>query len=175
MPHSPPIIETERLILRPFQMEDIAPSYEMNLDAEVSKYTGDGGVVSKDEMHRRITEDVMGDYAKYGYGRLAVEIKGGPSFIGFCGLKYLDDLKEVDLGYRLMKAYWGKGLATEASQACVRYGFDTLKLKRMIALVLSENVASVRVLEKLGFQYEKQVEEDGLVADQYELVNFKSI
>ena len=68
----------------------------MNLDAEVSKYTGDGGVVSKEEIERRITENVLGDYKKYGYGRLAVELKEENKFIGFTGLKYLDDMDEVD-------------------------------------------------------------------------------
>jgi len=69
-------IETDRLLIRPFTMEDRAPSYKMNLDADVSKYTGDGGVVSKEEIERRITENVLGDYEKYGVGRLAVELKG---------------------------------------------------------------------------------------------------
>jgi len=89
MSHSNLFIETERLLIRPFKMEDIEPSYVMNLDAEVSKYTGDGGVVSKKEIERRIVENVFGDYEKYGFGRLAVELKGENKFIGFAGLKYL--------------------------------------------------------------------------------------
>ena len=116
-------IETERLILRPFELSDIEAAYELNLDREVSKYTGDGGVVSKQEIERRIVEHVLGDYKKYGYGRLAVEFKGESSFIGFAGLKYLDDLNEVDLGYRFAQKYWGKGIATEAGKACIKYGF----------------------------------------------------
>ena len=141
----------------------------MNLDAEITRYTGDGGVVSRSEIERRIKEDVLGDYEKYGYGRFAVELISENKFIGFCGLKYLADLKEVDLGYRLMTTYWGQGLATEAARACVSFGFEELKLSSMIAFVLPDNIGSVRVLEKLDFQFEKEVEEDGLIAKQYRL------
>lgn len=154
-------IETERLILRPFTLDDIAPSYEMNLDARVNKYTGDGGIVSMTEIERRIKENVLGDYAKHGYGRWVVELKEERKFIGFAGLKYLEDLNEVDLGYRLMYDYWGKGIATEAAIACLNYGFNQLKLNRIIAMLLPDNMGSIRVLEKVGFQYEKEFMEDG--------------
>jgi ribosomal-protein-alanine N-acetyltransferase len=160
-------IETDRLILRPFTLADVDASYEMNLDARVSKYTGDGGVVSYEETKRRITEHSMADYAKYGYGRWAVELKSEGKFIGFAGLKFLDDMNEVDLGYRLMYDYWGKGIATEAAIACLDYGFNTLKLKRIIAMLLPDNIGSIRVLEKVGFHYEKEFMEDGDLIKQY--------
>ena len=172
MSNSNLFIETERLLIRPFKMEDIAPSYKMNLDAEVSKYTGDGGVVSKKEIERRIVENVFGDYQKHGFGRLAVELKGENKFIGFTGLKYLEDLDEVDLGYRFMKEYWGKGIATESAKACVNLGFNTLELKRMIAMVLPENKGSIKVLEKLNFEYEKEIIEDNQLAKVYSLNKF---
>lgn len=163
-------IETDRLIIRPFKLEDIGPSYEMNLDAEVSKYTGDGGVVSKEEIERRIIENVFGDYEKHGYGRLAVELKSEGKFIGFTGLKYLEDMNEVDLGYRFMKEYWGKGIATESALASIKLGFEKLGLEKIIAMVLPENIASIRVLEKLNFNYEKEIIEDGLTAKVYVLL-----
>lgn len=78
-------LETDRLLIRPFELRDIEPSYALNLDAEVSKYTGDGGVVSKAEIERRIQEDVFGDYAKYGFGRLAVELNRRESLLGSLG------------------------------------------------------------------------------------------
>ena len=167
-------IETERLLIRPFKMEDIEPSYTMNLHAEVSRYTGDGRIVSKKEIERRIVENVFGDYKKHGFGRLAVELKGENKFIGFTGLKYLEDLDEVDLGYRFMKEYWGKGIATESAKACVNLGFNTLGLKRMIAMVLPKNIGSIRVLEKLNFEYEKDIIEDNQLAKIYSLIKDKS-
>lgn len=163
------IIETERLIIRPFEEKDIEPSYQMNLDKEVSKYTGDGGVVSYSEIDRRIRENVFGDYKKYGYGRMAVELKSTGEFIGFCGLKYLEDMNEVDLGYRFMSEHWGKGYATESSKAVLEYGFNELKLNRIIALVLPENKGSIHVLEKLGFEFEKEIIEDKQPAFQYSI------
>ena len=167
-------IETERLLIRPFKMEDLEPSYIMNLDAEVSRHTGDGGIVSKEEIERRIVENVFGDYEKHGFGRLAVELKGENKFIGFTGLKYLEDMDEVDLGYRFMKEYWGKGIATESAEACVNLGFNTLGLKRLIAMVLPENIGSIRVLEKLNFEYEIDIIEDNQLAKIYSLIKEKA-
>jgi len=154
-------IKTKHLILRPFSLNDVEDCYQMNLDTAVSKYTGDGGVVSKQEIRRRITDDVLGDYKIYGYGRLAVTLKSTGRFMGFAGLKYLTDLEEVDLGYRFMSKYWGKGYATEAATACLALGFDKLGLTKIIAMVLPENKASIRVLEKLGFSFEKEIMENG--------------
>lgn len=148
-------------------MEDIDAAHRMNLDPEVSKYTGDGGIVSREETERRITEDVMGDYKKHGYGRLAVEWKENNNFIGFTGLKYLEDMDEVDLGYRFFSEYWGKGIATESARASLKFGFEMLRLNRIIAMVLPENKTSIRVLEKLNFKFEKEFLEDNLLARLY--------
>ena len=169
MPHPNLYIETERLFIRPFTPDDIEASYAMNLEEEVSRYTGDGGVVSKKEIERRIMHDVLGDYKKHGYGRLAVELKEERKFIGFTGLKYLEDMNEVDLGYRFMKNYWGRGIATESAKASINLGFETLGLTRIIAMVLPENIGSIRVLEKLHFKYEKEVEEEGQLVSLYSL------
>lgn len=153
------VLRTDRLILRPFTIDDIDAAYKMNLDEEVSRWTGDGGVVGKEEIRRRIQEDVLGDYAKYRYGRMAVVLKETEEFIGFCGLKYLEDYEEVDLGYRLMSQYWGRGYATEACQVCLDYGFGQLGLYKIIAMVLPQNKASIRVLDKLGFQFQRDIVE----------------
>jgi len=150
-------------------MKDIEPSYEMNLDAEVSKYTGDGGVVSKKEMERRIVENVFGDYDKYGFGRLAVEWKAENKFIGFTGLKYLEDLNEIDIGYRFMRDYWGKGIATESGRAIIDWGFTKLGVEKIIALILPENIPSIRVSEKLGMKYEKDIMEYDLKLKLYSI------
>lgn len=145
----------------------------MNLDAEVSRFTGDGGVVSKAEIERRIREDVLGDYEKYGYGRLAVEWKTSGKFIGFAGLKYLDDLNEVDLGYRFIRKDWGKGIATEAGQALLGFGFEKLDLKKIIAMVLMANRASINVLNKLGFNFEREITEEEMLIQLYSIGNRK--
>lgn len=83
------------------------------------------------------------------------------------GLKHLTERQEVDLGYRLMPAYWEMGLATESSRACLRYGFETLHLARIIGLVHPDNVQSVRVLEKCGMTFEKMIEIESQPVAQY--------
>ena len=118
-------------------------------------------------MEKRIRKDVLGDYKKYGYGRWAVVHKQDARFIGFCGLKYLPKENEVDLGYRFIKAYWGMGLASESGKAALDYGFNELGLKRIVASALTDNVASIRVMEKLGMTFEKNFEEDGEKAVKY--------
>ncbi len=94
------------------------------------------------------------DFEKYGFGRWACVLKGEKKVIGFAGLKFLPEREEIDLGYRFLPEHWGKGLATEASQASIDFGFNILKLKRIIGLVLPKNKASIRVLEKVGMKKE---------------------
>jgi len=110
-------------------IEDVDDAYEMNLDPEVSRYTHDGGVQPPKEIYKRIKEDVLGDYRKYGFGRFAVIYKPDNKFIGFSGLKYLEKSGEVDLGFRFVRKYWGIGIATEAGRASLAYGFNELDLK----------------------------------------------
>jgi predicted acetyltransferase len=100
--------------------------------------------------------DILFVCAAYGYGRWAAVYTPTGKVIGFARLKYLEDLGEVDfLGFRFFKEHWGKGLANEASKVLVSYGFDTLQFKRIIGMADIENKASIRVLEKVGFQFER--------------------
>ena len=151
-------------------MSDVEPSYIMNLDPEVSRYTGDGGVVDRSEMERRIRADVLGDYSKYGYGRLAVDWKATREFIGFTGFKYMPELGKTDLGFRFKKEFWGKGIATESCMACFELAKNRLNLDTIHAFVLPENNASVRVLEKTGFMLQREFQEDGLTVLEYTMV-----
>ena len=77
--------------------------------------------------------------------------------IGYCGLRYLDELNEVEVLYGLAKAYWGKGIATQAALAAISYGFNVANLDRIIAMAKPANQASRRVIEKAGLKYEKQI------------------
>jgi RimJ/RimL family protein N-acetyltransferase len=165
------ILETERLLLREFDEGDVEPFYRMGSDPAVIRYTGDpgGGLTSREHALEVLRSRPMADYRKYGYGRLACVLKATGEVIGFAGLKYLDDVQEVDLGYRLLPAYWGRGLATEACRAILDYGRTRLRLGRIIGLVDPENVASVRVLEKLGLTPDGQVEYQGMCLARYVL------
>lgn len=157
------ILKTERLILREFDEADVEPFFRMGSDPAVIRYTGDpgGGLRDFDHALEVMRSRPIVDYEKYGYGRWACVLKSNGAVIGFVGLKFLTDLQEVDLGYRLLPEYWGKGLATEASRAVVDYGFTRLGLKRIIGIVDPENVASVRILEKVGMSPAGQSEYQG--------------
>jgi RimJ/RimL family protein N-acetyltransferase len=148
------ILETDRLTLREFSLQDIEPFFRMVSDPDVTRYTG-SSAQTLEEARQVLEERTLADYRKYGYGRWAAVYKPIAQVIGFAGLKYLDDLGEADLGYRFFKEHWGMGLATEAARAVLAYGFGTLGLKRIIAFADQENQASVRVLEKVGFTFEK--------------------
>ena len=152
------IIETERLWLREYVPEDAAATFELGSNPEVLRYTGDVCLTSIDEARTLLCLHPIADYRKYGFGRWGVVVKDNGRLIGFAGLKYLDELREVDVGYRLLPEYWGNGLATEAARASVCYGFETLKLSRIIGLVDPQNTRSVRVLEKSGLSFERTIE-----------------
>jgi RimJ/RimL family protein N-acetyltransferase len=160
-------IETERLLLREFTLDDAEAFYQMCSDSQVTRFTGGPGIKSLDEASAELLARPIADYQKHGYGRWACVLKESGLVIGFAGLKFLDDLQEVDIGYRFLSAYWGKGLATEAGRPIMRYGFDVLKLERIIGLVDPANVASVRVPEKLGLTYVAMIEYRGQPAAKY--------
>jgi len=161
------ILETTRLRLREFTLDDVDDMYLIQCDPEVTRYTGEDKSLTREEIERRIREDVLGDYRKYGYGRWAVIYKPDGQLIGFAGLKYLEEMGEVDLGYRFARVYWGMGLATEAAQAVLDYGSQHLGMSRVIAMAMPANKASIRVLEKVGMQFEKPITADGVQAVLY--------
>lgn len=148
------IIETERLILREITLEDKEALLKLHADPVVQKYTGEPVVKSMEEMTKAIEGRIV-NYKKYGYGRWATILKSGNQFVGWAGLAYLPEFDEIDIGYRFMPEYWGMGIATEASHAILAYGFDTLQLNRIIAIALPENKASIRVMEKIGMEFDK--------------------
>ena len=169
------IIETERLLLRNFTEEDAELIYQLNLDPEVTRYTGDP---VRDMEHARevLEKTILPQYALYGHGRWAVYIKQGfdliaNGYIGWCGLKYRPEMNEIDLGYRFMKHSWGRGYATEAAYASLRFGFERLGLKRIVGRALPGNIASLRVLEKCGMNYVGEEVIEGLLHRTYEAVN----
>lgn len=148
------IIETERLILREITLDIKEDMFLLHSNSEVQKYTGDPLVNSMEEMEQAIQSRII-DYKKYGYGRWATYLKSEMQFIGWSGLAYLPEFDEIDIGYRFLPKFWGMGYATEASHGILEYGFDTLELKSIIAIAMKENKASIRVMEKIGMEFDK--------------------
>jgi ribosomal-protein-alanine N-acetyltransferase len=148
------LIETERLLLRRITLGDKEDLFKLHSNLAVQKYTGEPVVDSIEEIETAIHTRIK-NYKKYGYGRWATILKNGMQFVGWAGLAYLPEFDEIDLGYRFLPEYWGAGIATEASQAILTYGFDTLKLEKIIAIAMKEHKASIRVMEKVGMEFDK--------------------
>jgi ribosomal-protein-alanine N-acetyltransferase len=148
------LIETERLLLREITLNDKEEMFKLHSTPSVQIYTGEPIVESIEEMEKTI-QSRINNYEKYGYGRWATFLKDGMQFVGWAGLAYLPEFDEIDLGYRFLPEYWGLGIATEASRAILTYGFDSLKIKKIIAVALKENKASIRVMEKVGMEFDK--------------------
>ncbi len=145
------IVETKRLRLREYAETDAEAFYRLNSDPAVMRFVGETLVESVEQARAIIRAYPIVDYATYGFGRWACVLRESEEVIGFAGFKFLPETGEVDLGYRLLPAYWDRGLATEACVAVIPYGFERLQLSEITALVLPENGASARVLEKCGF------------------------
>lgn len=164
------VIETSRLLLRTFTINDAQLIYDLNKDPEVIRYTYDP-MTDLEQAKQILDKVILPQYALYNHGRWAVLIKPGLEFIGWCGLKYRPEQNEIDLGYRFKRSSWGKGYATEAAVACIKYGFGKLNLPRIIGRAVPENAGSLRVLEKCGMQFIREEVVDGYPAKTYELIN----
>ncbi|MGI9264560.1 MAG: GNAT family N-acetyltransferase [Gammaproteobacteria bacterium] len=162
-------IETERMTLRRFTLSDAEAFLDLNSDPEVVRYAEKRVMQSMDEARDALRTAPLSDYEKYGYGRFAIILKENGELIGFCGIKYLPELGLNELGYRLKKKYWGRGLATEAARATVDYARDELCLDYVIALIVEGNTASVGVAEKLGMRLNGMAHYMDLDAMKYEL------
>jgi len=135
-------------------MSDAREVFDLNNDPEVVRYTGDPPFESVDHAQEFLKG--YSHYEQYNMGRWAVRSKSDHAFLGWCGLKTHDN-GEVDLGFRLHRKYWNQGYATEAAIGCLRYGFDRLNIPYIIGRAMHENTASIRVLEKIGMTYWKDV------------------
>lgn len=164
------ILDTERLILREFTLDDAQKLIDLNSNPNVVRYTGDGPVESHEKALEIIQNIILPQYPNK-LGRWAVHLKSDHTFIGWCGLKYIAELDEIDLGYRFFEDHWRKGYATESSKAVLAYGFNTLQLKEIVARAAIENIHSIKVLEKVGFTFEKAAVEHGDKIYKYRLTN----
>ena len=147
-------IEAGRVNLRPFTVDDLDALALICGDPDVMRYIGTGRPLSREETRARLNA-VIKHQNKHGFGVWAAVDRSNGTLMGYCGLQFLDNTPEVEVGYRLAKRFWGMGFASEAAKASLRYGFEGLNLDRIVAVVQPANIASQHVLEKIGLRYVK--------------------
>jgi len=145
------MLETERLILRPLDENDIDAIYAMRSDAETMRFIREPQ--SRDESANWV-ELVSSRWATEQIGFCATIERFSDEFIGWCGIWTLKETSELEIGYAIAKEFWGKGFAAEAAFEFLRYAFEDLKYDKIVAVATPENTASRRVMEKLGMQYD---------------------
>ncbi len=169
------VLETQRLILRKIEISDTEDMYEMDSDPDVHLYLGNNTAKSIDDT-KAVVNTILKKYKEDGIGRYAVVEKASGKFVGWCGLNLVKTemnghVNFYDFGYRLKKEAWGKGYATEASLAWIKYGLDEKKLKVIYAYAHVDNTASRKILEKLGFKHINVFNLINLPFDWFELVH----
>lgn len=151
------IIETERLILRQFTTADAPFVLELLNTPQWIQFIGDRGVNTYDDAARYILTKFISSYETPGYGLYLMELKDENISIGICGLLKRDVLEDVDIGFAMLPVYTGKGYAHEAATAMMSFAKETLKLPRLVAITLPQNVKAARLLEKLGMSYNRMI------------------
>ena len=161
--HLMPEIETARLRPRMFVPSDLDDLARLLMSPEVMRYIGveAGKTLTLEETEEHLQNFIEG-WRRRRFGRWAVVEKKTNRFIGLCGLKLLEE--EVELIYLLHEAYWGRGLASEAARASLRYGFEELELERIVAVTRPENISSQRVMERIGLRRAGDVRSYGVDA-----------
>ncbi len=152
-----PVLETERLIMRSFGQDDIEPMVEFFADEESRFY---GGPLDKPEAWRRAAT-YAGQWLLNGYGEWALESKETGQFVGFCGPWHPPDLPEPEIAWALLPDYYGNGYASEAAKRALRYVYHDLGWPTVMSLIEAENVASIRLAERLGARFERDYKEHG--------------
>ena len=160
------ILETNRLVLRHLVMDDLDELFALYRDPEIRRYFPEG-VLNFEETKEELEWHMNGHPRHPELGLWATIHKETGKFIGRCGLLpwQIDEKLEVEIAYLLDKSFWHQGLATEAAEGILTYGFEQLNLSRLICLIDPENIASQRVAERIGMTLERKV--DGIAGDNF--------
>lgn len=162
--------ETNRFYLREIMEQDLPGMFALDADPEVHRYLGNKPVTSVQETEI-IIQNVRKQYQDNGIGRWAIIDKNTAAFIGWSGLKLEKNLRKgveyYDLGYRLRREYWGQGIASESAQLALDYGFGTLGLTEIFAAAQVANIASNKILQKVGLTFIETFDYEGVATNWY--------
>jgi RimJ/RimL family protein N-acetyltransferase len=160
------ILETDRLILSTWRASDWTAFRPIATDVEVMRYIT-GGVPWADERIQSFVNRQVELFSERGFCRWKLLLKSGQEMIGFCGVGFWGDSLEPEIGWWLARPYWGLGLATEAARIALRDALERAGLDRIISIARPANIASTRIMEKLGFKLECEFEKDGVPLVRY--------
>jgi RimJ/RimL family protein N-acetyltransferase len=149
-----PVAVTERLVLRPLTVDDAPFILQLLNEQSFLQNIGDKGVRTLHDARNYILTGPVASYEKFGFGLWLVEVEDSPA--GICGLLKRDVLEDVDIGYAFLPKFWSKGYALESAAATISFA-SANNLRRVVAVVNGDNNSSIRLLEKLGFVYERNV------------------
>lgn len=156
--------------MRPFAESDIDELHRLWIDPGVRKFLWDDRIVPR-ETAIAVVEGSIDSFATHGFGFWAIHFKNDPKLIGFGGLRYFTEdgggVNEVEILYGLAPEHWGKGIATEAACAVLRYGFEEIELARIYAGADPPNAASFRVIERLRMKFARKIVVSGVEAIYY--------
>ena len=165
--------ETDRFILREILPQDAQGLYELDSDPEVHRYLGNKPVKSIEQI-RELIQFIRQQYVDNGIGRWAIIDKTTGAFVGWTGLKLVKErtnnhIDYYDLGYRLIRKYWGKGIATETAVASLDYGFNVLSVTEIYAMADCQNIGSNKVLRKVGLTFIEEFDYNGVKHNWYKI------
>jgi RimJ/RimL family protein N-acetyltransferase len=152
------VLQTDRLILRRYTLDDAEFIVRLVNDPSWLRFIGDKNVHNLDDARRYLREGPLDMYERYGFGMFRVEERDGGTPAGMCGLIKRDTLPDVDVGYAFLPQFRGKGYAFEAASAVLEYGNRVFGLQRILAITSLDNAGSIRVLEKAGMKFEREME-----------------
>ena len=163
------IMQIDKYTMRPLDGSDLDALSAIWADTEVTRFLPSRGLPIPRASVNKSLASFINHWEMREYGIWAIEENISSNMVGYCGLRYLDELDEIEVLYGLARSYWGRGIASQATKASILYGFDVINLNKIIAMVLPENKASKRVIEKAGLNYEKQLHIFGLDVLYYSL------
>ncbi|WP_242241892.1 GNAT family N-acetyltransferase [Bacillus cereus group sp. BfR-BA-01309] len=155
------VLETERLILRWFDIKDAPFILELVNDPAWIQFIGDKRIKNLDDAKKYILNGPVDMYNKMGFGLYLVERKEDLTPLGMCGLIKRDSLEDVDIGFAFLERFRSKGYGFESASAVIDYGVQNLGMKRIVAITTIDNINSGKLLEKVGLQFEKIISDSG--------------
>lgn len=163
-------LTTQNLTLRAFSEQDAEAMYHILSGQDVLRYFPTTQPPTLPQVQKMI-DRLLKHWEKHGYGLWAVELRETGDLVGRCGLQYIPETDEIEIDFILGRQFWGQGFATEAGKASLQFGFEELNLTSIVGIVHVDNLASQRVLQKLGMHLTETKEYFGMMCQRYLIEN----